>query len=122
MKFSEMPYERIDFDAAKEELSSIIKAFQEAGTPQEQMEVHRRYYKLMGRIKTQATLAEIRHSIDTTDPFMRKRKRIMTRKCPHFPIRRCSIRSSSLLLHTARSWSWSSAGLHLKILSLRQSL
>ena len=61
MKFSEMPYERIDFDAAKEELSSIIKAFQEAGTPQEQMEVHRRYYKLMGRIKTQATLAEIRH-------------------------------------------------------------
>ena len=25
MKFSEMPYERIDFDAAKEELSSIIK-------------------------------------------------------------------------------------------------
>ena len=27
MKFSEMPYERIDFDAAKEELSSIIKAF-----------------------------------------------------------------------------------------------
>ena len=46
MKFSEMPYERIDFDTAKEELSSIIKAFQEAGTPQEQMEVHRRYYKL----------------------------------------------------------------------------
>ena len=27
MKFSEMPYERIDFDAAKEELSSIIKVF-----------------------------------------------------------------------------------------------
>ena len=38
MKFSEMPYERIDFDAVKEELSSIIKAFQEAGTPQAQME------------------------------------------------------------------------------------
>ena len=122
MKFSEMPYERIDFDAAKEELSSIIKAFQEAGTPQEQMEVHRRYYKLMGRIKTQATLAEIRHSIDTTDPFYEEEKTYYDQEMPAFSNRRCSIRSSSLLLHTARSWSWSSAGLHLKILSLRQSL
>ena len=84
MKFSEMPYERIDFDAVKEELSSIIKAFQEAGTPQEQMEVHRRYYKLMGRIKTQATLAEIRHSIDTTDPFYEEEKTYYDQEMPAF--------------------------------------
>lgn len=84
MKFSEMPYERIDFDAAKEELSSIIKAFQEAGTPQEQMEGHRRYYKLMGRIKTQATLAEIRHSIDTTDPFYEEEKTYYDQEMPAF--------------------------------------
>ena len=84
MKFSEMPYERIDFDAAKEELSSIIKAFQEAGTPQEQMEHHRRYYKLMGRIKTQLTLAEIRHSIDTTDPFYEEEKTYYDQEMPAF--------------------------------------
>ena len=77
MKFGEMPYQRIDFDAAKKELASIMEAFQAAGTAEEQLNVHRRYYKLMGHIKTQATLAEIRHSIDTSDPFYEKEKKLL---------------------------------------------
>ena len=112
MKFSEMPYERIDFDAAKEELSSIIKAFQEAGTPQEQMEVHRRYYKLMGRIKTQATLAEIRHSIDTTDPFYEEEKTYYDQEMPAFSNQEVQYKN------IAESWKRSSAVLHLKTSNL----
>lgn len=41
MKFGEMPYQRIDFDAAKKELASIMEAFQAAGTAEEQLNVHR---------------------------------------------------------------------------------
>lgn len=84
MKFGEMPYQRIDFDAAKKELASIMEAFQAAGTAEEQLNVHRRYYKLMGHIKTQATLAEIRHSIDTSDPFYEKEKNYYDQEMPAF--------------------------------------
>ena len=84
MKFGEMPYQRIDFDATKKELASIMEAFQAAGTAEEQLNVHRRYYKLMGHIKTQATLAEIRHSIDTSDPFYEKEKNYYDQEMPAF--------------------------------------
>ena len=84
MKFGEMPYQRIDFDAAKKELASIMEAFQAADTAEEQLNVHRRYYKLMGHIKTQATLAEIRHSIDTSDPFYEKEKNYYDQEMPAF--------------------------------------
>lgn len=84
MKFKDMRYERIDFNKAKEELSSMMKDFQSAKTAKEQFEVHKRYYELSGRIKTQSTLAEIRHSIDTSDAFYEAEKSWYDQELPSF--------------------------------------
>ncbi len=69
MKFSEMPYERVDFEKVKAEFQELEKALDKAQSGPEQMAVHERYYRLTGSVMTQMTLAEIRHDIDTTDEF-----------------------------------------------------
>ena len=69
MKFTQMPYERVDFDKVKAEFAELEAGLDKATSGQEQMEVHRRYYELTGHVMTQMTLAEIRHDIDTTDEF-----------------------------------------------------
>ena len=84
IKFKDIPYDRIDFDAAKVELRDIMKAFSEAESAEAQFAVHKRYYTLMGHIRTQATLAEIRHSIDTSDAFYEAEKAYYDREMPEF--------------------------------------
>ena len=46
MKFKDMPYERIDFEKAREELTGLIKALKEAKSGEEQFEIHKKYYAL----------------------------------------------------------------------------
>ena len=84
MKFKDIPYSRIDFERAKVELRDIMKAFSEAESAEAQFAVHKRYYTLMGHIRTQATLAEIRHSIDTSDAFYEAEKAYYDREMPEF--------------------------------------
>ena len=40
MKFSEMPYERIDMEDAKQKMQDIMKEFANCGSGEEQFEVH----------------------------------------------------------------------------------
>ena len=84
MKFKDMPYERVDIEAAKKELASIMEAFQAAKSADEQLEVHRRYYALSGRMQTQMTIASIRHSIDTSDEFYEAEKTYYDQETPAF--------------------------------------
>ena len=84
MKFEDMKYERIDFEEAAEELRGIMRDFAAAQTADGQFEVHKRYYQLSGRVKTQSTLAEIRHSIDTKDAFYEEEKSYYDRELPAF--------------------------------------
>ena len=69
MKFTEMPYKRVDFDEVKKEFAELEKKLEGASSGEEQMAVHQEYYRLTGSVMTQMTLAEIRHDIDTTDEF-----------------------------------------------------
>ena len=69
MKFSDMPYERVDFEAVRNEFSQLEADLDRAAGGEEQFAVHQRYYALTSRVCTQMTLAEIRHDIDTTDEF-----------------------------------------------------
>lgn len=72
MKFSEMPYKRIDMDEVKKTYRDIIDRTKAAGSGEEQFEIHREYYKFMDDIRTSMELAMIRHDIDTTDKFYEK--------------------------------------------------
>ena len=72
MKFSEMPYKRIDMDEVNKTYRDIIDRTKVAGSGDEQFEIHREYYKFMDDIRTSMELAMIRHDIDTTDEFYEK--------------------------------------------------
>ena len=69
MKFSEMPYERVDMEQLKKDFSALMKEFDEAKSGEEQFAVHEKYYKLTDHVTTLFTIAEIRHDIDMSDKF-----------------------------------------------------
>ena len=59
MKFSEMPYTRIDFARVEEEMKGLMRELQEAGNGEEQFAVHKKFYRLNDRVQTQATICSI---------------------------------------------------------------
>ena len=69
MKFSEMPYTRVDFAKAEEVFKDLIARAKAAQSGEELFAVHQEKYKVMSDIATNMTLAQIRHDIDTTDEF-----------------------------------------------------
>lgn len=74
MKFQDMPYTRVDFEAVKEEFAQIVKEFEEAKSGEEQFAAHQKYYALTDQVATNMTLAHIRFDIDTTDEFYNKER------------------------------------------------
>ena len=72
MKFSEMPYKRIDMDQVEKKFKDIIERTKNAKSGEEQFTIHKEYYALNDDIQTNMTLAYIRHDIDTTDEFYEK--------------------------------------------------
>ena len=69
MKFSEMPYERVECDKVKEEFLAIMEASKAAKSGEEQFEVHKKYYALTNRVRSMMTIAHIRHDGYTEDEF-----------------------------------------------------
>lgn len=72
MKFSEMPYERIDMKAVEAGYKDIIERTKKAVSGEEQFKIHQEYYKFMEDVSTNITLSSIRHSVDTADEFYEK--------------------------------------------------
>lgn len=82
MKFSKMPYERPDVNAAKEQLAELTDALKSASTYSDAKEIFLKKDKLVGHYQTIATLASIRHSIDTRDKFYDEEKKYWDRITP----------------------------------------
>ena len=72
MKFSEMPYQRLDREETEAAMHSLTQRQKEAPGGEEQFEIHREYYKLNDHIRTCRTLAIIRHDINTADEYYEK--------------------------------------------------
>ena len=84
MKFKDMPYERIDFAKAEEELKGLMQELREAKSGEEQFETHKKYYRLNDHVETQATICQIRHTIDTTDAFYEKEQKYYDEQMPAY--------------------------------------
>ena len=56
MKFSEMPYKRIDMEEVEKEYKSIIERTKNAKSGEEQFEIHREYYKFTADVQTSMEL------------------------------------------------------------------
>ena len=69
MKFSEMTYTRPDPATSKQRLSALTAELKAAKSYEEARKVFLSQQELMSHISTAATLASIRHSIDTRDEF-----------------------------------------------------
>lgn len=69
MKFSEMPYQRPDLEAVKGQLSEFTARLKAAGSYDEARAVFLEKEEADRYVGTQATLANIRNTIDTRDEF-----------------------------------------------------
>ncbi|MCD7945850.1 MAG: M3 family oligoendopeptidase [Clostridiales bacterium] len=69
MKFSEMPYERPNLEALKGEQAALTQRLKQAKDYETAKQVFLENEQLGKHIRTQETLASIRHSIDTRDAF-----------------------------------------------------
>ena len=69
MKFSEMPYKRVEVDEARERSEAIRRNLAEASSYEEARAAFMEQQKLETEIETQYALVYVRHSIDTADSF-----------------------------------------------------
>ena len=69
MKFSQMPYQRIDMDEVRSFFDKLIADSKSAKSGEEQFELHRSYYKFINHVNTNIRIALFRHSVDTTEEF-----------------------------------------------------
>ena len=69
MKFRQMPYQRPDLERVKGQLSQLTDRLKAAGSYEQAKEVFLEKEQAQKHLRTAQTLANIRHSIDTRDPF-----------------------------------------------------
>ena len=69
MKFSEMPYTRVNLEDVENTWKNLIERAEQAESGEALFAVHQEKYRFMGDVQTNMTLAHIRHDIDTTDEF-----------------------------------------------------
>lgn len=72
MKFTDMPYNRVEYEEAEKEFKMLMEEFKKAKSGEEQFEIHKKMYELNDRIDTMMTIAYIRHDINTADEFYDK--------------------------------------------------
>lgn len=84
MKFKDMPYKRINFENAKEQILGFMEELRNASDGEAQFETHKKFYKLNDEIQTQVTLCSIRHTMDTTDEFYEAEQNFYDAQVPEY--------------------------------------
>ena len=82
MRFSQMPYERPDIEAIRKEAEEIIRLMEEARSAQEQLEAHKAFTAMRKKVSDMATLAHIRNTMNTEDPFYEQERAFMDENMP----------------------------------------
>jgi len=82
MKFSEMPYTRLDVEKLKEQMRSLVEGLRTAESYEQARELFLAKERLEKSVSTQSTLAQIRHDIDTRDAFYDEETRFWNRAMP----------------------------------------
>ena len=72
IKFSEIPYSRPDIDEVKDEITKLTDELKSADSYEKARDAFVRKDALERHLESVATVASIRHSIDTRDKFYDK--------------------------------------------------
>jgi M3 family oligoendopeptidase len=84
MKFSEFPYERPDFTKVEQEFEELLTRFEAAGSAAEQDALIRKISELRNSVDSMFEIAQIRHTIDTTDEFYKQEQDFVDEKMPEW--------------------------------------
>ncbi|MBQ2709720.1 MAG: M3 family oligoendopeptidase [Clostridia bacterium] len=84
MKFSEMPYERIDLDALGAEFDALTEKVKNAKSGAEVLEAFREQERLNVHAQTMVSIASVRNSIDTRDEFYEAEREFYDTNLPAF--------------------------------------
>ena len=84
MKFKDMPYKRPDLEAVRQKYEDLTRRFTAAASAREQYALLLEHEQLSGNFETMETLAMIRESIDTTDPFYEAEVAFFDENSPRF--------------------------------------
>ena len=68
-KFSSLEYKRPDFDSISDNFTELIERFQQAGSAEDQSKVLDEINVLRNEFQTYASIASVRNSIDTNNPY-----------------------------------------------------
>lgn len=82
MKFSEMPYTRVDMTTVMEQGRAIIEKASQAKNGEEQFALHQEFCRLMDHVRTLVAIANIRRDGDVTDEFYEAEKNYYDEKMP----------------------------------------
>lgn len=84
MRFSEFPYERPSIEKVTSELSELITSFKEATSAEEQCTLIKKINDIRLEFDSVQTLAHVRHTLDTTDPFYEEEFTFFNNNYPHY--------------------------------------
>ena len=84
MKFTDMPYERVDLDALGAEMDKLTEKVKNAKDGETVLEAFREQEKLSIHAQTMITLASVRNSIDTRDKFYEAEQEFYDTALPAF--------------------------------------
>ncbi len=82
MKFSEMPYVRPDIEAIRAAFDEIITAMDDAKNADEQLALYKKADEIKKHTFSMATIASVRHTIDTRDAFYTAENDFMDQNAP----------------------------------------
>ncbi|MDD6666845.1 MAG: M3 family oligoendopeptidase [Lachnospiraceae bacterium] len=84
MKFSEMPYKRVDFDQLKKDFQKLGEDLDNAKSGEEAFRVHERFYEITDRVRSMREICMIRNDGDMTDPYYEKEQEFSDEHEPIF--------------------------------------
>ena len=82
MKFSEFPYERPNIDEVEQKFNDLLDKFDNASSFKQQDKIMEDINDLRGQFESMAQIAEIRHTIDTTDEVYEKEQDFFDQNMP----------------------------------------
>ncbi|MEO5674597.1 MAG: M3 family oligoendopeptidase [Chitinophagales bacterium] len=83
MKFSEIEYLRPDLDSMKIRVNKLLDDLTNASSAGRQIELIREIYRVRSHFETMSNVANIRYTINTSDPFFENEQQYFDR---HYPI------------------------------------
>lgn len=84
MKFSEMPYSRVNMEEVTARGKELIARAKTAGTGEEQLQIHEEFNRLCDHVRTQTLIATIRRDGDMSDEFYEKENEYYDEHSPAF--------------------------------------